>query len=262
MRNFTFHVIARNRNRFLVRKAADVCRRFLNAYENVDGNFRSNGELRLAGLVVPPNGTVLDVGANVGEYATALLRTLPDVCIHCFEVCPDLVSALQQRFEFVPHVVVNGFGLLDEAKPVEVFYRPEASSVTSLIPSPEPAQVRQGRVITGDEYVEGAGIDRIDLLKIDAEGTDLAVLRGFRHSMESGIVRVVQFEHGPWSRLARVFLRDFFEQLDPLDYRIGRVFPTHVDFHREPPGRDDFRLSNYVAVSALETQTIERLSRR
>lgn len=35
-----------------------------------------------------------------------------------------------------------------------------------------------GSAPTGEELLEAEGIDRVDSLRVDAEGTDLAVLRG------------------------------------------------------------------------------------
>jgi hypothetical protein len=48
--------------------------------------------------------------------------------------------------------------------------------------------------IRGDEFCEGQGVKKIDFLKIDAEGHDLEVLKGFEGMLARSRVGVVQVE--------------------------------------------------------------------
>jgi len=51
-------------------------------------------------------------------------------------------------------------------------------------------------VETLDAFCRRKGIDRIDYLKIDAEGSDLDVLCGAEHLLQSGTVQIVECECG------------------------------------------------------------------
>jgi hypothetical protein len=101
---------------------------------------------------------------------------------------------------------------------------------------------------TLDAYADHAGLDQITLVKIDAEGHDLAVLRGARKLLVEHRILAVQFEYNHRWIAARSFLRDAFELLVPLGYRLGKLTPRGVEFY---PGWDadleTFVEGNYVA---------------
>src|SRR5580704_8550002 len=47
--------------------------------------------------------------------------------------------------------------------------------------------------ITIDAFMAESGIDRVDLLKIDTEGHDLAVLKGARNALRDRRIKMIQF---------------------------------------------------------------------
>jgi hypothetical protein len=54
--------------------------------------------------------------------------------------------------------------------------------------------------MTIDEQLDRLEVEHVDLLKIDAEGFDLHVLRGARASLSAGRIDAVQFEYNtPWA---------------------------------------------------------------
>lgn len=58
-----------------------------------------------AGVVVRPGDVVLDVGANVGAFATRVAeRTDGDVTIHCFEPAPPTFAILERNLRTHPHL--------------------------------------------------------------------------------------------------------------------------------------------------------------
>jgi hypothetical protein len=69
------------------------------------------------------------------------------------------------------------------------------------------------------------GIDAIDFLKFDTEGSDIDVLRGFRHVFERGAMAIVQFEHNylsPFNRPPGLVSMTFLAMAIRSE-RIGRV---------------------------------------
>ena len=68
-----------------------------------------------------------------------------------------------------------------------------------------------------------AGVPSISFLKIDVEGADFTVLRGFERSFLERRVLAVQFEHGEPSVESRTLLRDIVAFLGRV--RLN-VFPT------------------------------------
>lgn len=74
---------------------------------------------------------------------------------------------------------------------------------------------------TLDAFMEANGIERIDLLKIDTEGFDLAVLKGASHALDAGRIGTIQFEFIPANIVTGIRVRDFIDLLP--GYRLHRL---------------------------------------
>ena len=116
---------------------------------------------------------------------------------------------------------------------------------------PEDFVTEEVTTTTLDTYAENAGLDHIAFVKVDTEGHDLAVLGGAQHLLAARRIKVVQFEYNQRWVYARSFLRDAFELLVPIGYRVGKLTPRGVEFY---PGWDTdletFIEGNYVACTA------------
>jgi hypothetical protein len=66
-----------------------------------------------------------------------------------------------------------------------------------------------------------AQLDHIDLLKIDTEGHDLAVLIGAEQALRDRKIRMIQFEFIPANIATGVTMHHFFTVLH--GYKIGRL---------------------------------------
>jgi len=148
-------------------------------------------------------------------------------------------------------VVIAEVGLADQPGVLDVWIDPEHDDVASTI-GRRPGGA-EGRTVTcavesGDRYLQQLALPRIDLLKVDVEGADLAVLEGFGAAMRDGSIGAIQFEFTGWAPLARVWLRDFYELLEPLGYEIGKIFPTYVEFRAYEVSQEIFVRANFFAV--------------
>lgn len=256
-------VSSRRGNR-IIEFAAGVSAAYLNLYENFSYEMAMNGELRVLEVAVPSaGGIVFDVGSNIGDYSAEVLdRTAADV--HCFEIVPEVAAQLRDRFAGSSRVAVNAFGLADRGGTVPVLFAPEFSAGSSICgyEHADGAEWVDCKVRTGDAYCEEVGVTQIDLLKIDAEGSDLAVLQGFSGMLGAGRLKVIQFEYGRANILSGALLRDFAGLFDANGYVFGKVFPEHVEFRPYTVWHEDFRGPNYVAVSRSDQALVEALSRR
>ena len=85
-------------------------------------------------------------------------------------------------------------------------------------------------------------------MKIDAEGHHLTVLRGGRALLAEQRITVTQFECNHRWVLARLFLRDAFEFLLALGYRVGKLTPRGVEFYPDwDADPETFVEGNYLA---------------
>jgi FkbM family methyltransferase len=172
---------------------------------------------------------VFDVGANVGDYATAVLERFLDVELHCFEPSPGAFARLHQRIgsnRASPSLHPFGLGACDVTVP---FYADApGSGLGSVysrrldhygIPFDRQYDVRLRRL---DDVAAELSIGGIDLLKLDVEGHEVAVLEGARETLERRVIAAIQFEFGGANIDARTFFQDLWYVLSP-HYRIYRI---------------------------------------
>jgi hypothetical protein len=62
---------------------------------------------------------------------------------------------------------------------------------------------------TLDNYLTEQRLARVDFLKIDTEGNELAVLHGAKQSLAQDRIGIIQFEFNDMNLVSRCFLRDF-----------------------------------------------------
>jgi FkbM family methyltransferase len=124
---------------------------------------------------IDPGQVVVDVGANIGEFS--LYAAGRGAAVYAVEPDRLNLAALERNVAEVPAVRVVPVACAEAAGEAVLYAYPEGAD-SSLI---EPARysgkyrVRTERL---DELVERWGLDRIDLLKCDAEGAEPEVLRG------------------------------------------------------------------------------------
>lgn len=180
----------------------------------------------LAGKRAP---VVFDVGANEGNWLTSVLRIAPDARLHAFEPQPALAEKIRVRARGV-EVTNAAIGEHPGTLTLYDYADHPGSSHASLLPgvidgvhggTPRSTAVP---VIRLDDYCQEHSIEAIDLLKIDVEGFELAVLRGAHRLLQAGKVAAIQFEFNEMNVVSRIFLRDFFQLLGP-GYRLYRVLP-------------------------------------
>lgn len=193
-----------------------------------------NGELRVLqrvrdALAGSKDIVVVDVGANQGVFARNVRSILEPTCrLYCFEPGAAAFDLLQGGLAGAPRVQLFNSAVGDKEEEALLYSDSEASVCASLhreafiLADQAVTRVETVRVLRLDGFCRAAGLDRIDLLKVDAEGHELAVLRGAGELLSGGRVRFIQFEFGRHHVASRTFLRDFFELLGP-DYRIFRV---------------------------------------
>lgn len=125
---------------------------------------------------------ILDVGGNRGQYVLRLKASWPMAEIHTFEPFPQLAALLREL------ATVNQWGglfvnqcLLGHAPGTgHLFFDGTETTTASTVAGFQSNHRHSIEVerTTLDDYVRQAGLNRIDLLKIDVEGGELEVIEG------------------------------------------------------------------------------------
>ena len=236
-------------------------------FANVNFNSRSNGELRViqALEVIDPQ-VVLDVGANRGDWSALVSERYPRCHIHAFEILPATFAQLRSRTAGWPQMTINNIGLAAAPGTVRMHTSTDDDLTSTAYPLEglaEHAAHYTGSevcpVTTGERYVQEQGIERIDMLKIDVEGMDLQVIKGFGDGLQQ--IRVIQFEYGIFNIASRDLLYDFHTLLTSAGFRVVKIYPRTVEFFDYHYLREDFLGNNYLAVRRKEEALLARLQR-
>lgn len=247
------------------RAAATACWALLGGFDNrANWHIGSNGEAGLLRRLAAFEPTVVfDVGANTGEWSRHAAARCTAATIHAFEPVPETAAQLTALLGTAgASVDVHVVALGNENRSHRLSTDVARSSLVSLLghadPS-DPTSIEVG-VITGDSFCDEHGIDHIDLLKIDAEGTDHLVIEGFHRMLTEGRIDVIQFEYGVWALETKFLLHDFYTQLTSLGFAVGKLFPRGVEFSDYTTRWEDFRGLNFVAVDRRRPDLIAALS--
>lgn len=148
--------------------------------------------------------TVLDVGANVGQFARYVRRFVPKAQVHCFEPNPAAFRELDSWARGEDGVVAVQLALGDKAGTAEMYvhknHNPSSSLLkssavcTKLYPFTEEQEKVEIRLELLDNYVEQLGgiLQGGVLLKLDVQGFEGSVLRGARRVLQQVRVCLVE----------------------------------------------------------------------
>jgi FkbM family methyltransferase len=253
------------------RAFADFCVQAIHAWKNKQYAVELNGEARLLERLRPLEATVmLDVGANIGDWTLAACRGVPAAQVHAFEIVPATAAILTRNTApFADRIKINPVGLSDTEGSILLYVAPRESTIASTVRDAiaysvadqglEQIEELQAQVITGDSYLRQHGIQHVDMLKIDVEGAEFRVLRGFADAFARGAIDLVQFEYGPLNLTTRQFLGDFYAFFAGHGYIVGKLFPEGVAFKPYELDDEDFVGPNYIACRSARTDLVAAL---
>jgi FkbM family methyltransferase len=228
---------------------------------DVPNDMLSNGESALQRWILEISTAgreihVIDVGANIGRWSTAMLTgarkagRLNDVQLHAFEPSAYTFSLLSETLNGYP-VRLHRAALCERLGTAELYVVAPGAGTNSLHATPHSdigGSTENVVTTTLDSYADRAGLDHITLVKIDTEGHDLAVLHGAQTLFSEHRISVTQFEYNHRWVYARTFLRDAFELMRPLGYYLGKLTPKGVEFYPSwDPELETFMEGNYIA---------------
>lgn len=171
----------------------------------------------------------LDVGAHVGYFSLLAAFANPAGQVHAFEPLPAVRERLERNVALngLQNVSVHSAALADRRGRAEFFHVPDSiPSSSSLsrsfmesIVDKDRLAVADVEVVTTDEFLAERGVTGIDLVKIDTEATEDAVLRGMVETLRRDGPAVVceVLEDGPAEGIEAV--------LRPLGYRFSLLTP-------------------------------------
>jgi FkbM family methyltransferase len=175
------------------------------------------------------NPTVIDVGANEGLYCADVRTTNKDAQVFAFEPHPETYKRLLLHSHGIKNMTSINAACGSTAGQLALYdYAGSAGTGHASLHAGVIEEIHKGMsdqhivdVIDLDTFASGHGISLIHLLKIDAEGHELEVLKGAANLLREKRIRAIQFEFNEMNVVSRVFFKDFCDLLP--NYRFYRM---------------------------------------
>ena len=148
---------------------------------------------------------ILDVGAHVGTVARRYRQRFPQASIHCFEPFPPSFGKLRESLDGDPRSVCHNLAL-SEKEGTAALQANRSSATNSLLPTDERGTAFWGEGLlettsqievpttTLDAFSQEAGFSHIDILKLDVQGAEFAVLQGARDVLTRQSISLIYTE--------------------------------------------------------------------
>lgn len=212
---------------------------------------------------------VFDVGANVGFYTLLLAdRVGPEGRVHAFEPDPLSFEILKSRAAGHSNIEINQTAVGDHAGTITLYTNRSNRADNRVHPSlgSETAEAVEVPLTTLDDYCAARGIERIDAVKMDIQGAEVAALKGFRKTVDRLKPRWMLIEFSPehlrgagsspeafWGILGEMGYEPWgFEE----DGKVFRIADTAVFTRRFEDGYTDVWAKS---SAAFQTASDERL---
>lgn len=181
-----------------------------------------------------PGDVVLDVGAHIGMITAVAAKVVgPSGKVYAFEVDEANFAELQRTIKrnHLSNVQSENIALSDKSGTVD-FEKPDGAWGSFEVSKNEGSESDLSRIFgdgatqlysrtatTIDEYLARCSVNRVDLIKVDVDGPELAILKGAIASLERFRPALI-VEAGMFNLRQGVSFDELFEFLTGCGYRV------------------------------------------
>jgi FkbM family methyltransferase len=169
----------------------------------------------LATVLLQPTQVVCDIGANIG--CTALLFSQFARTVHAYEPVPSTFQFLATNVAAIPTITAYNYGLGRDAAQIPLHYAADNRAGGFLAPTlapPDGHRTETAQIYPLDQCAFGQAVPRVDVLKLDVEGSELAVLAGARATLAvCQPLVILEMNHWCLNAFHRITIPDFLDQL-------------------------------------------------
>ena len=149
---------------------------------------------------------VFDVGANEGDSIKRFRNLFTNLQIHSFEPTEDLYKKIKKNFN-LSNLFLNNYAL-GKSNSKRNFYIYDYHRVNSFYPMENNSKYKKQRtkknsesekvklidVVSLDDYCLKNKISKINLLKIDTQGSEAEVLLGAKNFLSNQLIDIIELE--------------------------------------------------------------------
>lgn len=142
-------------------------------------------ELHLLKKYLNKDSVVIDVGANTGHHALFFSRYAGEV--YAFDPYKDVFDVMKKRIAYnnIKNIQPFNFGIGDKDQFLD-FFAPQGNNkgTGSFVLPDSKNNIGKLEIKNGDNFIQSLGLTRIDLIKIDVEEMEEAVISGLRGTID------------------------------------------------------------------------------
>lgn len=173
---------------------------------------------------------VLDVGANAGVFALAAMERWPGAVVHCFEPHPETCDLLDRNLAGSGATIVRvAVDHPVEGDAVGELHEGVNRLCCSLVDRSAEGETVEGSVQV--DLLDSCVLPPCAVLKIDTEGKEVAILRGYQHLASVQVLLVEVHKQEDFEVVCKMALA---AGLSPLDQR-----NSTLRFRRKTSGDKD-----------------------
>ncbi|MGH0030063.1 MAG: FkbM family methyltransferase [Myxococcota bacterium] len=214
-----------------------------------------------------PGDTFVDVGANVGYYTLLAAQSVgPEGRVVAFEPDPESADLLERnvRLNGFDHVVIERKAVSNAPGSIRLYLAPENKGDHRIYDDGERESIEVEAVTLDDYFAEpGGGHRRVDFVKVDVQGADLAVLEGMSELIEANDGLLLSIEYWPFG--LQGFGDEAKDMLDRLVAHDFRLFDLRSGETTPEALLRGYGLQEYVFTNLLTVPgraEVESLRRR
>ena len=187
--------------------------------------------------------SVIDVGANTGRTSKRFLEIFPNAKIYAIEPIPDFFKLIDEER------IVSKYNLALSNKPKEItIYRSGLGAKSAYKQSKnKKVEIHKINAITGDNFVEKAKIDKVNIIKIDTDGFDFEVIQGFLKIIKKDRP-IIQFELSRWWLKMGFTLKQAEDLFAELNYNLFSMTNNGLEVLNIPIPDSLFVTKNILAL--------------
>ncbi len=138
--------------------------------------------------VLKPGDVFLDIGANIGYFSLLAATKQTSSTVVSFEPVKNVFESLKENVQIndIKNIVTINAALGDTNEEKEIFISARENQGMSSFKQPEnfSGTKEKVKVLCVDDWFNSFALPKVDLVKIDTEGSELSALKGMRQVLE------------------------------------------------------------------------------